>query len=463
MAPAKILLFGVCWLTAFTLSGCGKQGTTPESPLSAGADNESQRASQPLMSAVDKDVPSNPPTQEVGSGSSERNSGRLFDPDTASIAELREVTLRALEAGEDDLAFSMIRKAIAREPENAELIYLHAMILAERNRFREAIVILDELSSKLPQSRIAFLGQTARWSGEAGSYEDAERRFEEILSVIPDDVQVHHFFGQLLLQLGRRHEANQHFRFLAAVGGINQDELRAMLLVRNAFAGDEENSRLMPLDNLARARQSLGNGEPDQARVLLEEANTVSSKSLKGRLLTLEGKWKDAEELIGSLREGNLNPDWCYARACLEEQNDRPKEALQYVVKAILLDPTDAESYDKLSVLCKSVNLHDVSEEAKQRAITLRRTVELGQGLVGEDPGNREPLAELIDLLKELQRPLEVFAWRSIDLVYAVQEGAISDSEAQQRFEAIGQERQLLLNNGIPQPSRAFLLCGYEG
>ena len=36
MAPAKILLFGVCWLTAFTLSGCGKQGTTPEPPLSAG-------------------------------------------------------------------------------------------------------------------------------------------------------------------------------------------------------------------------------------------------------------------------------------------------------------------------------------------------------------------------------------------------------------------------------------------
>ena len=173
--------------------------------------------------------------------------------------------------------------------------------------------------------------------------------------------------------------------------------------------------------------------------------------------------WKDAQELIGSLREGNLNPDWCYARACLEEQNDRPKEALQFVVRAILLDPTDAESYDKFAVLCKSVNLHDVSEEAKQRASTLRRTVELGQGLVGEDPGNREPLAELIDLLKELQRPLEVFAWRSIDLVYAVQEGAISDSEAQQRFEAIGQERQLLLNNGIPQPSRVFLLCGYEG
>ena len=79
---------------------------------------------------------------------------------------------------------------------------------------------------------------------------------------------------------------------------------------------------------------------------------------------------------------------------------------------------------------------------------------------MGDDGENRKSLAELIVVLEQLRRPLEVFGWRSIDLVYAVNAGSISDSVAQERFEAIGQERNALLRSGDVTPDPSFVLCG---
>ena len=451
------------WVLAVGLSGCGESSLDIPEPISAGpkgASSDSQTNPSGVSVSGEQDWPVQTETSETATSATLRNGVRSFDLEKATLQELRELTLRALESDQEDVAFQLIRRAVARFPSDTEIVYLQAMILAERHRFRESVLILDELAAKVPQSRIAFLGQTAQWCGEAGQFEEAEKRYREVLKAMPDEPQVHHYLGQMLLQLGRRVEAHRHFSYLSRIGDINQDELRSMLLLWKAFPGDAESSRLVPLSDLAWARQSMGDGSAVEALSRLQEIQTPDAIAFAARIQLLEGDFASAEKLLGGIEILGTNPDYCLGRAMIALNRGKIDEALQFISRAVSLDPSDAECYNQMALIAKEAGQEDVANGARERVKLLRKSVLLGQRLVGDDGENRKSLAELIVVLEQLRRPLEVFGWRSIDLVYAVNAGSISDSVAQERFEAIGRERNALLRSGDVTPDPSFVLCG---
>ena len=70
--------------------------------------------------------------------------------------------------------------------------------------------------------------------------------------------------------------------------------------------------------------------------------------------------------------------------------------------------------------------------------------------------------AKLMLLLQQLNRPLEVLGWKSVDLVYAVTEAAMSEPEAEAVFLAIGQKREQLVRSGQHETPTSFILCGLD-
>ncbi|MDA9857969.1 tetratricopeptide repeat protein [Rubripirellula sp.] len=416
-----------------------------------GADSDLQ---QPATSVETKATP------PFAGGNNSAPTPRTLDLDTATAAQLKEVALQALDLGQDDVAFKLVRKALRREPENPEIIYFHAMILAERHRFHEAIQILDELAEKVPQSKLPVLGQTAEWMVEAGQFSEAEDRYRQILAIFPNEQRVHQFLGQLLLQLGRRAEATSHLRYLMTVGALNQEELRALLLGRHAFPGDDTSGRLVPLDDLAKARQAIGDEKPERALELLQQSDQPLAKSLRARIQTQRQEWDAVRDWLATFDDSTADVDGQFAKARLRLEEGQVDQALRAVAQTILLDPTDAEAYDLLASAAEQANQPDVSQRASDRAKQLRKTVEVGQQVIGDSEKNRDLVAQLIVLLQQLQRPLEVFGWKSVDLVYAMQAGRLTDTQAKQQFDEISRQREQFLQSQKQQINQDFLLCG---
>ncbi|MDG2221536.1 MAG: tetratricopeptide repeat protein [Rubripirellula sp.] len=464
LAAQMPLILTCCFLS----SGCSsdQDGSDLPSPEQASTARVESAPTPAPQSETGRDRQQPAPPSETGSPSSSVGGGELtttprtLDLETATAAQLKEFALQALDLGQDDVAFKLVRKALRREPENPEIIYFHAMILAERNRFHEAIQILDELAEKVPQSKLPVLGQTAEWMVEAGQFSKAEDRYRQILAIFPNEQRVHQFLGQLLLQLGRRAEATSHLRYLMTVGALNQEELRALLLGRHAFPGDDTSGRLVPLDGLANARQAIGDGQPERAMKLLQQTDQTLATSLRARIHAQRKEWDAVRDWLPTFDDSTADVDGLFAKASLRLEEGQIDEALRSVAQTILIDPTDAEAYDLLASAAEQANQPEVAQRARDRAKQLRKTVDVGQQVIGDGEQNRNLVAQLIVLLQELQRPLEVFGWKSVDLVYAMQAGKLSDAQAKQQFDEISRQREQFLQSQSQQINQDFLLCG---
>lgn len=378
--------------------------------------------------------------------------------------ELREQALKAFGQGDADLAFELVRKARRRAPQDPEVTFFYAMVLADRHRFEEACKILDQLGEREPSTRLPALGQTAQWMVESARYDEAESRFRAILTEAPDAPILHHQLGMLLFQRGKRTEAAEHFRFLSRLGEVNQEELRALLTVSQPFASDEESGRMIPLSDLARARQRLALGDLDEAMEIVESIKEDSSAgaTLKARLLAEQQSWESLESLLSETEIGIFDADGWYASGLLAAQQKKDEKAIEDFCRALLIDPTDPKVYESLGRSLSRTGKVAEAKEASERAATLEKVRELGAAMTRGEVGDRARIAQLVPLLVQLNRPLEALGWQSIDLIYGADAGQIDEQRAQQAFAALGQHRQQLLRTGEFQVPLPFILCGLE-
>ena len=392
-------------------------------------------------------------------------SGTRVSGTTESTAKgLREQALRAFGQGDADLAFELVRKARRLAPEDPEVTFFYAMVLADRHRFEEACKILDQLAEREPSTRLPALGQTAQWMVESAHYDEAESRFRVILDEAPDAPILHHQLGMLLFQLGKRTEAAEHFRFLSRLGELNQEELRALLTVSQPFPLDEESGRMLPLSELARARQRLASGDLEGALEIVEsiEEKASAGATLKARLLAEQQSWDSLESLLLETEIGIFDADGWYASGLLAAHQNKDAKATEDFCRALLIDPTDPKVYASLSRSLSRIGKEAEAKEASERAATLEKVRELGAAMTRGEVGDRARIAQLVPLLVQLNRPLEALGWQGIDLIYGADAGQIEEQKAQQAFAALGQHRQQLLSTGQFQVPIRFILGGLE-
>lgn len=480
--PANVFVVAAACLVL--LVGCGRQeeellpvGVPDQSvPDESVPDQSVRQRTQSNVSGLSGDAAS--PLNDPGGESDGKPDGRTEDAGTTShygqqapvgddkkrsVGQLREAALQALGAGQEDVAFEYARQAMRIEPENPQVVFLFAMVLGDRQRYAEAIQLLQELSSREPTTRLPALGQTAEWMVDSGRYDEAESQFRSVLKEVPDALMVHHRLGQLLLQTGRRTEAALHFDFLSQFGELDHEELRSLLIRARAFPGDNGATRFDPLNNLAMCRQELADGKSDQVvKVIVDagDANSAAEQALLARLLAEQEKFDDVRKLLGKMEMAQAGADGWYAKGCLAFNDAEPKVAVACFCQTLLLDQTDVDAYRMLSRALELTGEPEIAKAIAARAVLVEETHTMGTKLVGDQAKDLELIQRLAQSLMKLNRPMEALGWQTIALVHAVEAAAITETQAQATFEAIGRQREQLVNSGQHRINPEFVLCG---
>lgn len=377
-----------------------------------------------------------------------------------SAADLVTKSSVALEQGEIEIADRFARKAVAEDPNDPTAVFHMGRLLAEQNRFWEAIRLLDKFSQRVPPSRLPVLGQTAEWMVLSGQWADAEQRFRTVLSVVPDAVPAHRQLAQLLLRQGRRLEAQVHLQTLCRIGDVNELELRSMLCVFTQFPGDAQLSALEPIGVLGKARNEISQGHFAAAVELLSKASLDNHEiALLGRLYAEHGEVEKLAEwyqVNGLLIDGSA--DYWIAAGIHRANLGDDKAAMSSLCNSILIDSTDASAYINLSRMLEEMGETDEAAVAAQRARWIRRTQTLGALLSSESTREAGMLEELASLLDKLHRPYESLCWKAMHV--AATASALPTDVANDRIDEINRQRKELIQSTGSVATERFLLCG---
>lgn len=463
----------VLTLCVSVLGGCGREQAPSETGrVSTSSGFRKQQESQSgksvvpemLDAPISRDSPADSDSILAGPSNNSIATARggLVNIDSATPEQLREATLRALGQGQDDTAFALVRQVMRVDPGHPQTVFMHALVLGARHRFDEAIKILDDLAAQAPATRLPVLGQTAEWMVRAGKFDEAEARYRSILDEVPDSSMVHRHLGRLQMQLGKRTDAALHFRYLAQLGELDQEELRALLALSTPLPQGAVSGRLEPMNQLARARKEMALTRLSEALEIIESEGALSEAeaSLRARIHAAQNDFDAVGQWAASHKPSVNDSDGCFAMGSLAASEQDHSEAIRWFSKTLLIDQTDAEAYQMLSQSLRAVGDGATADRASKRAELIRQTREIGAQLTIDKSEDRACIAKLVVLLQQLKRPLEVLGWQSVDLVYAVNEAKMTEPEAGAVFEEIGRKREQLVKSGACKMDPSFILCG---
>ena len=419
-----------------------------------------QPPSQSAGTSTEDSIAARP--QPATTGDLESRPQKAITPPTSE--ELQQTAIVALDKGDTDEAFRLIRLAESAAPDDLQTTFIKARILAERNRFREAVRLLDALAERDPQAQLPVMGQTAEWLVHQGNWQEAESRYRALLEILQDDAPalVHRMLGRLLLREGRRVEAAEHLNQLCRLGDIDQFELLALLSRHYPieYVGFEEEDD-EPIGSLGEARVALANNQIDEAlSVIQSDRDDLASDECNALLGRIYAKQDNVDALIRwadstVAEEDRLADDWIGIAALRVSEKDY-QAAQEAMHRSIKINPINADAYQMLSQIRAELGDENGSQLASRRSESLRKTYELGKTL-SQTPNDAAALAELIQRLEELHRPFEAIAWTGLQLVY--QREGVDAAELQAKLQELNQRRLQLLQTEADVSDEAFLLC----
>ncbi len=379
--------------------------------------------------------------------------------------------MEALESGEVEAAFQFIRRARVAAPNDPQIRFLMARVLGQRNRFAEAIKMLDDLAVEVPEARLPVMGQTAEWLVLQGDWDEAEKRYRTLLGEVSDTTIVDRMLSQLLIRQGRRLEAATHLRKLCQQGDLDESNLRSLLIIAHPFAGDAIKEAFEPIGALGKARVQMSQGNWDEAAELLtgESTDEPQSQALLGRIYAEQ---HDFESLEAWLAEGvpeaaQASADYWFAMGVYHAHQGNHRDAVAGFCETVLRDPTDQRAYRLLSESLRELDADDEAEQALARAEQIEQTQVIGGEMAASSLRDPEKMSKLSSLLDQLHRPFEALAWRAVEVAYRMNRAAPADEDAPDQdtmrvVDEVNRRRQALLQEDQTAASRRFILCGVD-
>ncbi len=388
-------------------------------------------------------------------------------PEPAAATEVdptkvQQAGLAALQAGDLDAANKLARAAILAAPDDPQSIFLMARAFAARNRYSEAIKLLDDMAERVPSARLPVLGQTAQWLVLQGQYREAEQRFETLADLAPGAALVQRSLARLLNRQGRRLEAAALLRQLCRRGDIEEVDLRSLLQVFHPFADDARTEGLAPIGTLGQARWEISQGNWDAAAVQLAQRATGKNPAAASLLGRIHAQQQDFPSLdrwaAASAASSQETVDHWYAMGVFASVNNDHQAAVRCFCEAVVRDPTDQQAYAMLSQSLAEIGADDEAKEAANRAALLQRTQQIGSQMAKDPARDLPALSQLVDLLDQLHRPYEALAWRAVRVAYS----GLSPAETKQALAEINRDRLARLETGEPETTERFVLCGVD-
>ena len=467
--------------------GCesdGKPGDEPTVEIKVSRDAEETQSTATNSQPAKNQTPSNtntqspntqsPNTQSPNTQSPNFNTATVNREDVAAITApagepnvetLQDSVIDALDAGDLDSAWSAIRSAARLDRNNFDTQYLMARVLAERNRFSEAVKILDALAIKDPSIELTVLGQTAEWSIIDGRWQQGEDRFRRLADQMPQVGIAHRKLAELLIRKGQRQEACGYFLQLCGIGNVEEVELRHLLQRGQSFSGMESSDERSPVGTLGKARLQQGENQLEVALSTLQETSPETSEAfaLRGKLLALTHRQSELNQWESTvIEESEAYADFWFAKGVQSQNSNNHESAVEFFCRSALLNPTDSQTYQYLSESLGKIGDNQTAITAKQRSEWIAETHRIGQTFTSQDTRDPQLVASLCQLLDNLNRPLESLAWQAVGMVYNQQSLGISNAQLTQQLQRINQQRIESIQNSDPESETNFILCGIK-
>jgi tetratricopeptide (TPR) repeat protein len=355
----------------------------------------------------------------------ESNSSSISD---AGPATDREQAIEASEQlqmrGDLPAAERKLKELLVRDPDDAEVIFRLATVLAERNQLAEAIELLDSIPVDHPDAGLPALGQSADWCFDLERFQDAEQRYLRVLEQVPHAPQAHRQLAYLYNRQGRRHEAAQHIEQLCRLGDVRQDELHALIQRSDAMytplgqpVADSDRA-YWPIGPEAEARRLFMEHQYDEAVKALRPSVTEGQQP--AAVIALFGRAaaesQDAESLRWWLahvdQQSEAFSDYWAALGLMLLSQNRLQESARALLEAIARDPTDFRSISRLRSVLESIGDRDEAARLEQRFQTLEAIARQNNRIADAKTPDAEAMKGLADLLDSVGRRLEAAWWR---------------------------------------------------
>ena len=361
-----------------------------------------------------------------------------------------------------------LRPLLISIPNNPSVLLIWAEIQATSGRKTQAIETLEAVDDSEPEKKAQALWKASQWLIDLGEFTRAENSLIELIALPGDQSEALRTLSTILNNQGRRREAGVHLESLAKAGQIQEKELIAMITLGNPFLDQsmpkpDFGSDLVPA-LLVMSRELKSQGDFAGAARLtakLAEAFPESTQiqAFLGRVYSDQQDNEKLRQWVSQVPSGiEIEAEYWHALGILMELENRPREAVRCFLETVLRDQTNRPAYLALAQLLKQLGQDELAQECLQRSEAIGETSKIARSL-GFERGTSDQLHRIADLLEQLRRPWESFAWRLIALK---QQGA-DDSEIQQ----LEKSRQELLesieqNAESQRTSEAFLLCGLD-
>jgi len=442
-------MVALCWL--LLVAGCQRN----ENEVVAVPKSTRSRVAEPPPTSV-----AEPP---IASEVSADDAGDVRVPPSNEAPFFLTRTDEALLREDIQAAGQAIRQAVSLQPDNPQIVFTMALVLAREHRFPEAVRMLDRLSQKVPETRLPGLGQTAEWLVVQGKWKEAESRFRSVLKEAPDAAIAHRQLAQLLLREGRRLEAARSLLALCRLGNVEEIELRALLSHVDPFAADLARESLEPIGPLGQARQAISDREWDRAANLLlaSDPRTTEESALLGRVYAGRGDIAFLESWANEYPGADLPvQDAWFARGVLAANQSDHELAVQHFCRAVVLDPADEQAYERMALSLTSLGRLAQAEQARQRALWLAETREIGNQMATSDRRDIAQIKRLGDLLDQLRRPFESLSWQAVGIAYRRSELTADQQQAQ--LSDINRRRVRRIDTVQTSLDEDFLCCGVK-
>ncbi|QDT06635.1 ASPIC and UnbV [Rubripirellula lacrimiformis] len=463
--PTGILIAAQC------MTGCER--LPPEEISRVSPEGSGQQTSNDIQRQ--KPAPSQAlsvPIAEVESGvaNQKRTCKRLRD-------ESRQLAGRDPEA-----AKSRLRQVLIISPDDTEALFFLAMLTAGSNELDMAVDLLEQIPWDHPEAGLAALGQSADWLFQLERYNEAERRYLQVISAVPSAIRARRQLAYLLNRQGRRHEAAVHIRELCRQGNIRQDELHSLISLSTAMhdapedtsnAAANPNQRMYwPIGSSGIARHLFTEKRyreaGEQVRPMIAQGLAPPSVvALYGRAVC-EGQHDTAIQwwLSQVDEDTQKHADYWAAIGTLELGQQRFETAIRALAEAIDRDPTDLRSVNRLRQALQTIGEVEQAKLWQDYSFAIKKSMKLNRELAAADPAESAKALQLAESLAELNRPLEATLWKWVATVGVLSdpatgaEGIAEHADTRQMLTRLRQQRERLVAAKRGFPSASVRLYG---
>jgi tetratricopeptide (TPR) repeat protein len=137
-------------------------------------------------------------------------------------------------------AWDAVKKLSVVRPQDPQLLYLSALVLAAKDDLPGAIQTIVRIPADVPQA-IPAAGQAAEWMATLGKLPEAEAELMKIIKQYPTAVPAIRLLAKIYNAQGRRFEASRYLDRLVRLGDFTRTELLGTVDPRDYF--DEETLR----------------------------------------------------------------------------------------------------------------------------------------------------------------------------------------------------------------------------